>query len=321
MNPDLAKAIPEMVGGRILDETKARTLLRMAQGELISIRPEIRLLFYFGVLLTAAGVGLLVKQNYQQIGPLAISLGVGIGALASFAWAARRAPSFSWGEMPSPSLGYDYLLLLGVLLAAADLAFIEVQFTPLGANWPWHLLVTSLLMLCIAIRYDSRTIFSLTLSTFAAWRGLSVSLIEKPIWRNTDESIRWNAICCGVLFVFLGRLSLRTAKKAHFEPVAVHLGWLLILGALVSGGWAHGPKGIAHIALLTATGIGLAWHSFQKQRFPLFSFGVLAVFIALNELVIKSRLDFVFKSLLVSSTSIVLIVLLWKAHRRMKEPL
>ena len=96
MNPDLAKAIPEMVGSGVLEEKKSCTLLRMAQGELISIRPEIRLLFYFGVLLTAAGVGLLVKQNYQQIGPLAIAIGVGLGALASFAWAARRAPSFSW---------------------------------------------------------------------------------------------------------------------------------------------------------------------------------------------------------------------------------
>ena len=321
MNPDLAKAIPEIVGSGILEETKARKLLRMAQGELISIRPEIRLLFYFGVLLTAAGVGLLVKQNYQQIGPLAISIGVGVGALASFAWAARRAPSFSWREVPSPSLSYDYLLLLGVLLAAADLAFIEVQFTPLGANWPWHLLITALLMLCIAIRYDSRTIFSLALSTFAAWRGLSVSLIEKPIWHITDESIRWNAICCGILFVFLGRLLLRAGKKAHFEPVAVHLGWLLILGALVSGGWAYGPRGIAYITLLTATGVGLAWHSFPKQRFPLFSFGVFAIFIALNELVIKSRLDFVLKSLLISGTAIMLIALLRKAHRGMKEPL
>jgi hypothetical protein len=115
MNPDLVKAIPEMAGCGILEETKARKLLRIARGELLSIRPEIRLLFYFGVLLTAAGVGLLVKDNYQQIGPLVISIGVGIGALGSFGWAARRAPAFSWREVPSPSLSHDYLLLLGVL--------------------------------------------------------------------------------------------------------------------------------------------------------------------------------------------------------------
>jgi hypothetical protein len=321
MNPDLVKAIPEMIDGRILEEAKGNKLLRIARGELLSIHPEIRLFYYLGVLLTTTGAGLLVKQNYQQIGPIAIAIGIGIGAVGSFAWAVRCAPAFSWGEVPSPSLSYDYLLLLGVLLAAADLAFIEVQFTPLGANWPWHLLITSLLMLGIAVRYNSRAIFSLALSTFAAWRGLSVSLIEKPIWRVTDESLRWNAVCCGLLFIFWGPYLLRTGKKPHFEPAAVHLGWLLILGALVSGGWMQGVGGIAYIGVLAVTGACLAWHSFQKLRFPLFSIGVLAVFIALNELVITSDLDYVPGSLMVSCAAIGLIALLWKAHRRMKEPL
>jgi hypothetical protein len=155
----------------------------------------------------------------------------------------------------------------------------------------------------------------------AAWRGLSVSLIEKPIWRVTDESIRWNAVCCGLLFVFLGRHLLRVGKKPHFEPAAIHLGWLLILGALVSGGWMQGLRGIAYIGLLAAVGKRLARHGFHAQRFPLFSFGVLAVFIALNEIVIKLDLGFVPASFLVSFAAIGLIALLWKAHRRMKEPL
>jgi hypothetical protein len=321
MNPDLTEAIPRMVESGILDEAKGRILLRLAQDKLVSIHPELRFLYYLGVLLTTTGVGLLLKENYQHIGPVAIAVGIGIGALASFAWAVRKAPPFSWGEVPSPSLSYDYALLLGVLLAAADLAFIEVQFTPLGAHWPWHLLITSLLMAGISIRYDSRTIFSLALSTFAAWRGLSVSLIEKPLWHITDESIRWNAICCGLLFVLLGRFLQRTGRKPHFESIAVHLGWLLILGALVSGSWRNGLDAAVYIVLLAAVGAGLAWRSFRKQRFSLFAFGILAVFIALNDLVVQSHFDFVAKSLLVSLASIGLIVLLWKAHRKMKEPL
>jgi hypothetical protein len=321
MNPDLAKAIPGMVESGILEETKGRTLLRLARGELVSLHPELRFLYYLGVLLTAAGVGLLVKENYQHIGPVAVAIGIGIGALACFAWAVRKAPAFSWEEVPSPSLSYDYALLLGVLLAVSDLAFIELQFTPLGAHWPWHLLITSLLIACVAIRYDSRTIFSLALSTFAAWRGISVSLIEKPLWHVTDESIRWNAICCGVLFILLGRFLQRTKRKPHFESIAVHLGWLLILGALVSGSLKYQWDAAAYITLLAVVGAGLAGHSFRKQRFSLFAFGILAVFIALNDLVIHSHFDFVVKSFLASLAAIGLIVLLWKAHLRMKEPL
>jgi hypothetical protein len=57
MNPDVAEAIPEMVRSEILNEKAAVRLRRIAQGELLSISPELRLLFYFGVLLTTTGVG------------------------------------------------------------------------------------------------------------------------------------------------------------------------------------------------------------------------------------------------------------------------
>jgi hypothetical protein len=161
----------------------------------------------------------------------------------------------------------------------------------------------------------------LALSTFAAWRGISVSLIEKPLWQATGESIRWNAVCCGVLFVFLGRFLQRTKRKPHFESAAVHLGWLLILGALVSGSWKYERDAAVYIFLLAVVGAALAWHSFRKQQFPLFAFGILAIFMALNNLVIRSDFDFVFKSFFVSLAAIGLIGLLWKAHLRMKEPL
>jgi drug/metabolite transporter (DMT)-like permease len=319
MNPDVAEAIPEMVRSGILDEKAAVRLLRVARGELLSIHPELRLLFYLGVLLTATGVGLLVKDNYQNIGPLTVAIVIGVGALASFGWAVRQAPRFSWVETPSPSLSYDYLLLLGVLLASADLAFVEVQFTPLGDHWPWHLLITSCVMGAIAIRYDSRTIFSLALSTFAAWRGVSVSLIEKPIWHASDEIVRWNALACGLAFVFLGYVLVRTGRKAHFEPASVYLGWLLILGALLSGTMNSGSSENFYIVVLAVTSMALSWHSFRKQRFILFVFGVLGVYIALIEWAFKVRLGDVANLLLVGLLSVALMAALWMVHRKLKE--
>lgn len=298
----------------------ASLLLRIAGDKLVSVDLEIRLLFYLGVLLTAAGAGLLVQQNYQHIGPLAIAIALGIAALTLLGWAARHAPPFSWAEAPSPSLEFDYLLLLGVLLGAADLAFVEVQFTPLGSNWLWHLLIVSALMACAATRYDSRTVFSLALSTFAAWRGLSVSFLEKPLWHAYDDSVRLNALGCGLLFVLLGRYLLRGRRKPHFEPVAVHLGWLLILGALVSGGPEHGAKGMAYVVLLAMSGLWLARYCFLGRRFALFAFGVLAVYIALAQLVFKASLDSTLELLWITLSALALIAWLWKVQKKMKEP-
>ncbi len=275
MNPDVAAAVDDLMQRGILPKDKAARLRSIACGKLVSLYPELRLLFYVGVLLTTAGIGVLMKQNYDHIGPVAIATALGAAALGTLLWVARTASAFSWNATPAPYLAFDYLLLLGVLLAAADLAFIEVQFTPLGAHWPWHLLIVSSFMACFAVRYDSRSVFSLALSTFAAWRGLSVSIFEKQLWLTTSDLVRWNAIGCGVLFALLGRYLIRSGRKPHFEPVAVHLGWLLILGALVSGGFEEDVEGIAYIFVLGLAGSGLAWHSSRRRRFALFAIGVL----------------------------------------------
>lgn len=321
MNPDVEKAIPDLRERGILPQAKADLLLCIARGELVSIYPELRLVYYAGVLLVTSGAGLLVAENYKTIGPLTVAVALGIAAAASLAAAVLKAAPFSWEETQSPSLWCDFSLLLGVLLASADLGFIEYQFTPLGANWPWHLLIVSLFMLCIAIRYDSRMVFSLALSTFAAWRGVSVSLIEKPIWQAGMQSLRWNAIGCGAVFVLLARYLVCSRRKAHFEMVALSLGWLLILGALFSGCVEGGRLEFAYIALLALTGAGLAWHSFVRKRFLLFILGVLSLYIALTMLVIKAELHYPFNQIWIAITSLVLIGVLWKVQKRMKEPL
>lgn len=102
----------------------------------MSVRLEIRALLYTGVLLLTWGVGALVAERHQQIGPLVIAVGMSVAAVACLPWVARRAAPFSWGEVASPSVAFDYVLLLGLLLCASSLAYVEAQFTVLGPRWP-----------------------------------------------------------------------------------------------------------------------------------------------------------------------------------------
>src|SRR5881628_79966 len=166
MNPDVASALEDLGDRGVLSQAQAALPLRAARGEIVSIRTELRVLVYAGVLLVTAGAGLLVKENLGAIGPVGIALALALGAGAALGWVVRRAPPFSWAEVPSPNLAFDYMLLLGVLLAAADLAYVEVKFTPLGPNWSWHLLIVAVFAALAAFRFDSRVVFSLALSTF-----------------------------------------------------------------------------------------------------------------------------------------------------------
>jgi hypothetical protein len=320
LNPDVANAIPRLVESGVLPPEKAPLLLRSARRQLVSVHGELRLLLYVGVLLLTGGVGVLVKENLDRIGPVAIAMGIGLAAAAALFWVARVSPPFSWKEVPSPNLSFEYILLLGVLLAAADLAYIEVQFTPLGLNWSWHLLIVALLTGLAAFRFDSRVVFSLALSTFAAWRGVSVSGVGRGVFNGSEDAVRWNAIACGVLFVGIGLALKRTDRKAHFEPICMYLGWLLILGGLASGLGESGAWLLYTLALL-ACGAGLAAVAYRFRRFPLFAFGVLAGYVSLSRFIFEVDAFEILGCFWFASTTILLLFGLIVAQRRLKEPL
>lgn len=223
----------------VIPAAAAPRLARIARGELVSVRFEIRALLYAGVTLAVAGAGLFVKEHYRQIGPVAITLALSIAAAGCLFSVARGARPFSWDRAPAPTLASEYVLLLGVLLAGADLAYVESQFRVLGPEWPLHLLLYSILALAAAYRFDSAAVLSLALSTFAAWRGVAVRSAIGFLFRDGGTRVRWNAIACGMIFLAGAVASARGRRKAHFEPVWGNIGCLLLFGGLLSG--ALGP--------------------------------------------------------------------------------
>jgi hypothetical protein len=267
-----------------------------------------------------AGVGMLVQQNLDRIGPLAIAAALWIAAVAALAWSLRQAPPFSWGPSPSPHLAFDYVLLLGVLLTGAALAYVEVKFTPLGAAWSHHLLFMSVFTAALAVRCDSRVVFSIALTTFAAWRGVSASPFERAFWHGGQDggALRATATVTGLLFIALGWALARASRKAHFEPVATHLGWLLVLGAILSGIGEGGGAGTGFRWALFLVGAGLSSAAFRGGRFPLFGMGLVAAYVGLSALVVGRVDDAFFGYLWFALTGIAVLVGLLAAQRTMR---
>ena len=318
MSPDVAAAVGRLEQAGLLTASQAARFGRIARGELVSIRAELRLLHYGGVLVLMAGVGLLVRQNLDRIGPVAIATGLWLAALGALFWAARHAAPFSWGESPSPHLAFDYILLLGVLLTGAALGYVEVQFTPLGANWRHHLLIVSALAAVLAVRGDSKVVATVALTTFAAWRGVSASMFERALWSATEHAVRANALVLGLAFVTLGRVLVHSARKPHFEPVATYLGWMLIVGMLVSGVADGGAAELAYRSGCFLLGTALAAFAFRAGRFPLFGLGLVTAYIGLSALVV-SEADALLAYLWFAVTGIAVLVGLLKAHHAMRE--
>jgi len=262
VSPDVVRAIDDRDEG-ILPAATAPRLRRIAAGELISVRRELEILLYFGVALVVGGVGLLVKENLARIGPLTVAIAIGAAALGCLIWC--------WRKGKRTDLAFEYVLTLGALLVAADLAFIEVKFTPLGENWTWHLLIVAVFYVLLAFKFDARSVFGLALTAFAAWRGVSLQRVATT-W-SAEGELFLEAMLCGALFIVIGQLFERFRWKALFEPVAFWLGALLLLAAMAVR-MSQPPNRSAVAALLVATGAFIAWWAWDERRIGRFSLGV-----------------------------------------------
>ncbi len=319
MNPDVVAAVEGLREKGILSEAQAAPLLREARGQLVSIRWELGALLYGGVLLLATGIGLFLKENHERLGPVALASLIGLAAVACFVYVFRRSPPFSWDSTPTQHIAADYVLLLGVLLVASDLAYVETQFRWLGPRWPEHLLIVSILYLVAAYRFDSRAVLSLALTSFAAWRGVSAALPFAAGSGGAGPAVRANALACGISFIAAGILSARFRRKAHFEGVWVTLGLILLFGGLLSGVFretgSDWPLWEIPLFLCAGAVIAIAY----RLRRPLdFALGVLAAYVGmlrwLGDSLNGSTLAFT-----IAVSSLAVLVFLIRTQRRMRE--
>jgi hypothetical protein len=322
VNPDVVRAITRLRADDILSAGQAALFDRVARRGLVSVRFEIRALLYAGVLLLTSGVGMLVAEHRQEIGPLAIAAGITLASAACLLWVARRAAPFSWGEVPSPNVAFDYVLLLGLLLFASDLAYVEAQFTVLGPRWPHHLLIVGVVYLLAAYRWDSRTALGLSLATLAAWGGFSVSL-PAALRPAVAGDLRANAIVLGTLYVGAAALSGRLALKAHFEEIFGNAGLLLLLGGLLSG-VLHDPWAwTTWLVTLLAVAGGVMAVAFHLDRSLYFAVALVAAYIALVRLLFEpfryGLHGYSIPLLLAALLGSAVLALIFWAHRRMRD--
>lgn len=304
--------------GRISPPTAAH-LARVARGELVSVRSEVQFALWAGVTLVAAGAGALVRQHLAQLGPLTVGGGIALAAGLCLWYVARTAPPFSWGAVASPTLAFDYVLLLAVALVGADLAWLETQLRLLGPAWAWHLLLLSLVQLGFAFRHDSRAVLTLALASFAAWRGVSLSL---DLGRHSDaqaDLLRLDAAAVGALFLCAGALLRRLDRKAHFEPTFGTFGLVLLLGAAVSGayGWGNDPA-VAWGGVLAAASAATTLLAWRARRSGYFALGAVAGSLGLLRLAVEADFGIGLWFLVSAGSFGVLLLILW-AHRRFKE--
>ena len=97
-----------------------------------SVALELNALLYLGVLAIAAGLLWTVQTHFIALGDTAIVAALTVIVALCFGYCFARARPYSPGEVESPTAIFDYVLYLGCLVFAIELAYLETRFTLLG---------------------------------------------------------------------------------------------------------------------------------------------------------------------------------------------
>ena len=169
---------------RLLADLEAEGLLPPAQAAAIaedertrpfSLHYELRALLYLGSVLLAGGLGVLVYENRNSLSQELVTAFIALAMGASFAYAARHRPAFTWGEAPRTSIAADYLLLLGCLLFLVLEGYVQVEYGMFGTRYGLVTLLPAVLFFALAYRYDHRGVLAMAITALAAWVGVSVT--------------------------------------------------------------------------------------------------------------------------------------------------
>jgi len=311
---NVTSLLKEMHQAGELSSTQLGALTELHLKKRYSVHQELRAAIYIGVLLVTAGVGLTIRQYFEQLGDIAIVGSLTAGALAAFLYCFVKGRPWSGGEVESPSILFDYILLFGCTLYAADVGYIETQFRVLGDSWHDYLLVSAALFFFLAYRFDNRLVLSMALSTLAAWFGFQLSARFVSFHHYYRES----AIAYSLVTFALGSLSHRLAVKKHFFDIYLNFTVHFLLAALLSGVFQY-LFASWHLPATAAAIAAVAVYSMRTRRFLYMLYAILYGYACLSVVVLEFTHGAAATYMYGIVSSLAVIGLIFVLSRRFKE--
>ncbi len=254
----------------LLTDNEYESVAAIVRKERFSVFLELNALLYLGVVSVAAGLAWTVQTSFADLGDLAIVLTLSAALAGCLYYSFTRGLPYSHSEVASPNLAFDYVLYLGCLIFAIELAYLEIRFQILRSAWDYHVLVSALLFFALAYRFDNRFVLSLALSTLAAWFGLKLSFMGF----DSPAALRPAALAYGAVVGGAGVALHRFDIKRHFLETYLHIAVNVVLLALLTGTVEDWVGGAYLLALLTLSAIAVWWGS-RNRSFAFVAYGVV----------------------------------------------
>lgn len=272
----------------LIEDTQFEFLDAIETNKIISVFNELRLMLYLGIILLSTGIGYFAYQNMGKFGHITCMILLLAGIIACFYYITKFASPYSNAEVSVNHLYYDYILILVSLLIIGLFSYIQVYFNLVHLLLNWSTLISAIILLFMAYRYDNRGLLSMGITAFSATFGIVISPVNwaKGEWLPTLNLYN-TGIILGIAFVIIGLISELNKIKSHFRFTYQNTGLLIFFIASIAAIFDSNYSILYAFLLLISSSI-VIYYSWNYKEFLFFLYSTISGYIALTYLIIKA---------------------------------
>lgn len=276
----------KLFDNNLIEKAQFEFLDAIETNKIISVFNELRLMLYLGIMLLSTGVGYFAYQNMGKFGHVSSMLLLLAGIIVCFFYILKYTPAYSNAKVSVTHPYYDYLLILVSLLIVGLFGYIQVYFNLVHLLLNWSTLISAVILLFMAYRFDNRGLLSMGVTALSATFGIVISPVNwtKGEWLPSLDLYN-TAILLGVAFILIGQISQLKKIKSHFRFTYQNVGLLIFFIGCIAAIFDSNYS-ILYAFFLLFSSCAVIYYSWRYKEFLFFLYSSISGYIGLSYLLI-----------------------------------
>ncbi|TDW51961.1 putative membrane protein DUF2157 [Flavobacterium sp. 270] len=256
---------------------------------IFSLHAELKMLLYLSVLAFTSGIGILIYDNIDTIGHIAILSLLLIVIVICFYYCFKNSKGFQKSETVFENPVLEYLVLAANILTCIFIGYLQFQYQPFGTHYGLATLIPTIVSFFCAYYFDHKGVLTIAITGLGAYVGFSVTpqnLLSNDFYLN--QSLSYSAIMLGVLLILWTIYSDRINLKNHFKLIyltfALHI---ISIAALSNMIYEHQVFWFIFSAILAGAVYYFYKISYKLKAISLYVFTILYAYIGINILILR----------------------------------
>nr|WP_315223306.1 DUF2157 domain-containing protein [uncultured Flavobacterium sp.] len=252
---------------------------------IFSLHAELKFFLYLSVLLFTSGIGILIYQNIDTIGHIAILSILFIIIGVCFYYCFKNSKGFQKTETIFDSPVLEYLVLAATILTCIFIGYLQFQYEAFGTHYGLATLIPTLISFFCAYYFDNKSVLTIAITGLATYVGISAT--PQDLLRNNfyaSQNLTYSAILLGGILIVWTIYSSKIALKTHFKLLYLTFALHLISIASISGltDYLNNSLWMLFVVVLAGSAYYFYKISYELKAISLYVFMIIYAYIGVN---------------------------------------